>query len=373
MLSSDRNIFTSGSAVSMRMKEYGALVEELHIVILSDASHRLSDFQLTKNVWVYATGSATSIFRPLDAAKLGQKIVFDKKFVRGQSLVTADSFEGGWAAMKVKAKWRIPFELQIHTDPFSPYFSGFQNAVRKFFARGILRQADSVRVVSAGVAEKLKIEHPKLKINILPIYVDRERIEAGRISFDLHARYGWHFVILVVARLEAEKNVALALETLALVRRRFRDTGLVIVGGGSEEGKLRSLAKKLKLEGAVEFAGWQEDMASFYRTANLFLQSSHFEGFGMALVEAGLSGLPVVTTPVGLAAELENGKDAYLCADNDAPAFAGAVMDLIENNFKRENLRMNLKRTLESKLMGKEEYLRELKANWEECAKRVLA
>jgi hypothetical protein len=42
MISSDRNIFVPGSAVSERMKEYGSLVEELHIIVLCDASHTSS-------------------------------------------------------------------------------------------------------------------------------------------------------------------------------------------------------------------------------------------------------------------------------------------------------------------------------------------
>ncbi|MEK7135491.1 MAG: glycosyltransferase [Patescibacteria group bacterium] len=375
MISSDRNILTPNSAVSARMKEYAGLVEELHIVLLSDSSHGLKEAQIGKSVWVYPTNSSIKFLRPMDAARIGKRIVFEKNFVRGRSVITADSFECGWAAMKVKAKWRIPFELQIHTDPFSPYFSGFQNSVRKFFARNILAKADSIRVVSENLKRSienlLEIENWKLKINVLPIYVDRQNIESAPITFDAHARYGWSFVLLSVARLEPEKNLSLALETLALVRKQFPDTGLVIVGSGSEEGRLRGLVGELNLEGFVEFAGWQEALGSYYKTANIFLQTSHFEGYGLALVEAGLSGLPVVTTPVGLALELENGKDAYICADGDAGAFAGAIVDLIEHNLKRENLKLNLKQTLEGKLIAKDEYLERMKKGWEECASRV--
>lgn len=371
MLSSDRNILTPNSAVSLRMKEYAGLVEELHIVLLSNASHGLKEAQLDKNIWVYPTNSMVSIFRPLDAARIGKRIVFEKKFVRGRSVVTADSFEAGWSATKIKAKWRIPFELQIHTDPFSPYFSGFQNSVRKFFSRSILTKADSVRVVSGNLKSRILNLKSGAHVFVLPIYVDKERIEAEKLTFDLHAKYGWSFVLLSVARLEPEKNLSLALEALALVRQQFPDTGLVIVGSGSQEQKLKLEARSLNLEANVEFAGWQESLGSYYRSANIFLQTSHFEGYGLALVEAGLSGLPVVTTPVGLALELENGKDAYICADGDAGAFAGAILDLIEHNLKRENLKLNLKRTLETKLLSKEEYLQRMKKGWEECASKV--
>ena len=360
MIGSDRKLFENGSAVSERMKEYGNLVGELHIILMCNASHGLKDKQLSDNVWVYPTNSFTSILRPIDAARIGKKLVFEKKFVRGRSLITCQDLESGWAGVRIKKKWRIPMELQFHTDINSPYFTGFQNRVRKFFANKVLRNADSIRVVSESVTQKLKIENSKLKI--LPIYVDKEKIANAPIRFDVHARYPWHFIILMVCRLEPEKNIGLALEALALVRQKYGDTGLLVVGSGSLENSLRGKT-------GVELAGWQSDLASFYKTSNVFLQTSLYEGYGLALVDAGLSGLPVLSTPVGIVKELEDGKDLYICSS--AEQFALRIIELIENNSKRENLRVNMKKTLEDKLISKEEYLNRLKTNWESTAKKV--
>lgn len=356
MIGTDRNLLVAGSAVSERIKEYGQLVEELHIVLLSDSSHGLKETKLAPNVTVYPTNSSFKFFRPFDAARLGKKIVFNKKFVRGKSIITTqDPFECGWAGLKVKNKWRLPLEVQIHTNLNSPYFSGFINNIRKIIAKLVLANADSVRDVKT-----------------LPIYVDKAKIENARISFDLHARYPWHFIILTVSRLSPEKNLNLALEILALVRQKYPSTGLVIVGAGPEEQSLKLKVKSLKLEGAVEFVGWQNELASFYKTANVFLQTSLFEGYGLSLVEAGLSGLPVVTTSVGMAEELEHGKDAYIYPAERPDFFAAGIIELVESNQKRENLIFNLKKTLESKLLSKEEYLRRIKANWDDTAKKVI-
>ena len=59
MISTDRNILTPGSAVSERMKEYAGLVDELHIVLLSDKSHNLKETSLTPKLWVYPTNSSS--------------------------------------------------------------------------------------------------------------------------------------------------------------------------------------------------------------------------------------------------------------------------------------------------------------------------
>ena len=370
MLSSDRNILLPGSLVAERMRDYGNLVEALHIVLLCDRSHSLKETVLASNVFVYPTNSLASIFRPLDAARLGKKLILEKKFVRGKSVITADSIECGWAGVRIKRKWRLPLEVQLHTDPFSPYFSGFQNAVRKFFAGSVLRNADRVRVVS----EALKAQVSRItqaEVEVLPIYVDKQKIEDAPISFDVHARYPWHFIILAVSRLAPEKNLGLAIQVLSLVRQKFPDVGMLIVGSGPEEKSLKSKVKSLKLEGAVEFAGWQNSLSSYYKTANLFIQTSLFEGYGLSLVEAGLSGMPIVTTDVGIAQELEHGKDLYKYSPNDPQSFADGIVGLIENNFKRENLKINIRRALESRLLSKEEYLKRLAGNWESAAAKI--
>jgi glycosyltransferase involved in cell wall biosynthesis len=378
MISSDRNIFVPGSAVSERMKEYGNLVEELHIVVLTDSSLKITSrfprdgelveskngkpaspaggLKISDNVFAYPTKSAFKILRPLNAASLGKKIVLKNKFVRGLSLITTqDPFECGWAGLRIKKKWRIPLEVQIHTNLNSPYFTGFLNNIRKIIAKRVLARADSIRDVKS-----------------LPIYVEKEKIENSPINFDIHTHYPWHFIILMVCRLEKEKNLPLALKILSLVRQKFPDTGLLIVGSGREEASLKVMVKKMNLSGSVEFAGWKDDLASYYKTANAFLQTSTFEGYGMALVEAGLSGLPVITTPVGIATELEHGKDAYIYPTGRPELFAEGIIDLIENNQKRENLKANLKKTLESKLLSKEEYMAKIKDNWEHTSKVLI-
>ncbi len=373
-IGSDRNLFVEDSAVANRIKEYGLLVDELHIIVMTKSSLGLKEKKIGTNVWIYPTNSFTKWMYPFSASRLGKKIVFEKKFVRGESLITAqDPFECGWAGFKIKNKWRIPLEVQLHTDPFSPYFSGFLNSIRKIIAKRVIKNADNLRVVSKSVGEKItaRFNVPNENISVLPIYIDRTRIEEGQINFDLHARFGWHFILLSVCRLTPEKNIPMILNVLKKLLEFFPTTGLVIVGAGPEEGKIGGLIKALGLEKNVALAGWQEDLASYYRSANMFVQTSFFEGYGLSLVEAGLSGLPIVTTAVGIANDLENGQDAYICPIGDVEYMFKAIYDLIENNPKRETLRLNIKHKLDSILITKEEYLVRLKKAWTDTASKV--
>jgi glycosyltransferase involved in cell wall biosynthesis len=372
MLGSDRNLFDPNSAASLRHKDYGTLVDELHIVVLADKKHSLKDHQLSKNVWVYSTNSSANFLRPRDAVQLGKKLVYEKKFVRGRSLITADSIEAGWAGLKIKDAWRIPLEVQFHTNPLSEYYTGIQNAVRKLHLPKVIQRADRLRFVSNDDSIRLAAKYriPDSKVSILPIFVNKESVTAAPVTFDLHAKFGWRFVLLAVARLNSEKNLPLALRALALLLQKYPDIGLVVAGDGPERESLIKLAKGIGIYRNLAFVGWQNELGSYYKTANVFIQTSRFEGYGLALIEAGLSGLPVISTPVGIANELEDGKDLYICPQNDPAYLASAIADLIENNTHRENLRINMKEALQKKLISKSEYLEKLKSNWEIVAQQ---
>lgn len=374
MISSDRNILIPGSPVSERMKDYASKVGEMHIVLFSKKNQKLKSLKLSENLWVYPTDSIIRWFYPFDAARIGKKIVFDQKFVRGKSVITTqDPFESGWAGLKIKNKWRLPLEVQLHTDPFSPYFYGLINSIRKILANRVIKHADRIRVVTHTLGDKIAssygIEHTK--ISVLPIFVDKERIQNGQVKFDLRSRFGWQFTLLTVARLTPEKNLSFAINILKKVLEKFHSVGLVIVGSGPMEEALKKQAEKLGLKDKVIFEGWKDDLASYYHTANTYLQTSKFEGYGLSLIEAGLSGLPIVTTPVGIALELENGHDAYVCPEGDINYFRDAIYDLIENNQARENLRINIKNALNSKLLEKDEYLKQLVNGWENTAMKI--
>ena len=108
---------------------------------------------------------------------------------------------------------------------------------------------------------------------------------------------------------------------------------MVIVGAGPLEGSLRRKVGSLRLEANTAFESWQADLVSYYKTAHLFLQTSLYEGFGLALLEAVASGCPAVSSDVGIAPELLNHKGhSFVCPVNDLQCFVGKISELVENN-----------------------------------------
>jgi len=118
--------------------------------------------------------------------------------------------------------------------------------------------------------------------------------EVGRESLGLSEE---NFVIGSVGRLHPQKNYPLLLKSFALVNRDFPQTRLVIVGVGSQEGMLKSLAKDLGLRQKVIFVIGKQAYG-YFPIFDIFVQSSNKEGLSIALLEAMSFCLPcVVTSP----------------------------------------------------------------------------
>lgn len=370
--SSDPGVLKPGSGVYLRMVDFGNLVGELHIILFAKSSLGLKETQISQNVWVYPTNSINRWFYVFDAIRLGIRLVKDKVFVRGASLVTTqDPFEAGLSGLIISRKWRLPLEVQMHIDPlFTDGYDGWLDRIRYVIGLVVIPRSSSIRVVANFIAERLKQKFKNLKSRIytLPVLIDGSKIVNAPVTFDVHARYNWGFVVLMVARLVPQKNLFRALEAMRKVVDKYPNTGLIILGAGREELKLRRKINQLDISANVSLAGWQSELGSFYKTSNAFLQTSLFEGYGMALVEAGLSGLPIVTTKVGLATEIDAGHEALICRFDDVNCFADSLIKLIENNELREYLKSNMNHFVNEHLLSKADYLKTFKGNWEAVA-----
>jgi glycosyltransferase involved in cell wall biosynthesis len=130
--------------------------------------------------------------------------------------------------------------------------------------------------------------------------------------------------ILTVGNLKEQKNHTLLLRAFAKISTF--DARLMIVGSGDET-ILRKLVSDLGIKERVIFAGFQPDPSSFYATANLFVLSSDYEGFGNVIVEALSFGLPVVSTNCshGPAEILDGGRWGWLVPVGDAVALKSTI------------------------------------------------
>ena len=131
--------------------------------------------------------------------------------------------------------------------------------------------------------------------------------------------------VLTVGSLKEQKNHPLLLRAFA--RIPDPQARLMLVGMGECEVGLRALAGDLEIADRVIFAGFHPDPTPFYRTADLFVLSSDYEGLPTVLIESLSCGTPVVSTdcPSGPAEILEGGRYGRLVPVRDPAALAAAI------------------------------------------------
>lgn len=347
MISSDRKIFDPDSPVRKRMVEYGDIFEELHVIVFAKNSQGHTFTEISKNVWAYPTDSWMKLDYFYDAVRIArEQLVINGEFT--PEVVSAqDPFETGLVGWFIARKYKRKLQLQVHTDFFDSFFlsQGPLNRVRRLLARFLLPRAQCIRVVSERVKEYLEKHYPSLveRVAVLPIHVDTQYYRDAKPKIDLHKRHPqFSFILLMVSRLTAEKYYPFALDVFSEIRARYPRAGLVIVGSGPEEGAILKRARELHIEKSVVLEGWQDDIVSYYKTANLLLHTSRFEGYGMVFVEAAASGLPMVSSDVGVAASVARAlPGSGICPVGDRACFVKQIFDFIENHERRLYLKLN--------------------------------
>ncbi len=357
-IGTDRKLFEEGSAVLERALGYASKVEELHMLVFTLKKERLSTKKIN-NLYLYPTNSLSQWLYVLDALKLSKKVIVENKLSSGSVISTQDPFQTGFVGVCLKHRFNLPLQVQIHTDFLNPYFSkSFFNKIRRTIASFVIPRADGLRVVSEIIKSSLKKSFPNLKINIdvLPIFFDIDDLltrSVSRLDFTQ-----FRFIVFMASRLTKEKRIDTALRAFSKIVADFPQAGLVIAGDGPEKNNLLALTKSLLLTKNVIFLGWQNDLVHLYKTADVFLLTSEYEGHGMTLVEAGVFGCPIVTTRVGIAKTdiFVNGQNSFICPVGDIECLSKAVIDLIEHPEKRRLFKKQMQDSIKAMAISKEEY-----------------
>lgn len=141
-------------------------------------------------------------------------------------------------------------------------------------------------------------------------------------------------VILFVHRLSPVRRT---LDYLPLALQRAKDAGalsdacVLVAGGGADLEELKERTERLNLSGAFRFLGDHPNhgIENLYAGADIFIQPSHAEGFPRVLVEAMVSGLPIVTTDAGGSGEILGPLQQRYVSPKDDPDEFGSALSLM--------------------------------------------
>jgi len=261
--------------------------------------------------------------------------LYVKKQLKGEHFDTAVIYSDRAAETAVRA---------VSADRFLMFYH--HGAMRREYhdAYGY-RKADKVIAVSPALAEKLRAYRSKYadKIisvnNIIDIDGVREKgLDIPTVKFSADC-----FNIVSCGRLSHAKGMDIAVDACAkLVADGFTGFHWYIVGGGPEESALREQIMRLGLEDCVSLLGMQSNPYPYIRCADLYVQPSRFEAFGLTIREAQVLAVPVLSTRTDGSAELISDGETGLLCESDADSIAAAIIRLYNAPKLRKSIQAEL-------------------------------
>ena len=217
---------------------------------------------------------------------------------------------------------------------------------RNFFLKAItryaLKRADYLTCEGQNLREAL-IElggDPKKIIHILWA-ADTEKFSPRQRSQKLRRGLGIlnSPTVISVKNLEPIYNIVSVINSIPIVLKEVPEVKFIIAGRGSQEVKLKVLAKSLGVSDSVRFVGWipSDQFPKYVASADIYVCSSLSEGgFALSTKEAMACGLPVIITDFGDTKKwVEDGINGFIIPLKDHKTLAEKIVYLLRNEAVR--------------------------------------
>jgi glycosyltransferase involved in cell wall biosynthesis len=332
-IGTDREICKTGSDVQSRMMLYGPLVTELHLhcTIKNHAGKE----KIAENIWIHPV---TSWMKSISlCSKLIKKYKIDV-------IVSPDPFAKACFAMILAFVFRKKLLLSVYGgnifDKNWKKLSVF-NKIYSVIGRIIFKYADAIQTDGLETYDELKEKYgakvfwkPMVPANI-EAFLAIEKDSHLNIELKESDNFTKNKVsVLYVGRLIEQKNIPFLARVVREIRdKKLNETSFTIVGDGPLKHMLDGLDVKIlsKLN--------REEIVERFRESDMLILTSYFEGFARVVMEAGLAGIPVVTTRVsGIQGIVENNVSGYVLEQGDEKGFIESVQELISNKNKRNEM-----------------------------------
>lgn len=149
------------------------------------------------------------------------------------------------------------------------------------------------------------------------------------------------FIVGNVGRLSKQKGMEYYIQSIPDVLKIHPETRFLIIGGGEDEEKLKTLVKKIGVQCFVYFLGYRTDIQNLMSQINLVVLSSLWEGFPLTPIEAFSVGKTIVATAVDGTAEIvEDGKSGMLVSPCSSTQIAEKINWAIEHPEEIKDMEM---------------------------------
>lgn len=159
-------------------------------------------------------------------------------------------------------------------------------------------------------------------------------------------RDGQSFLIVNTARLTKQKNLILLFKSVILLREQGFPVNCVVYGDGDMRDELESFIIDNKADSFILLPGNMPDVTSLISSADVFVQTSSFEGLSNSLIEAMMVGLPCICTEYpGIDELIKDGYNGILTSLTDEKQLCEHIIQLFSDQVLAMTISDNAKKT----------------------------
>lgn len=150
------------------------------------------------------------------------------------------------------------------------------------------------------------------------------------------------FKIISVGRFSPQKGYDMAIDAAKIVKDKGYDFNWIILGDGELKEELKEQIAENDLEANIQLLGIKENHYPYVKQADLFIQTSRFEGKSISIDEAKILNKPILVTNFSTVKDQVTDYKTGIIAEMNAESIAAKIIELINNQELREKLAHNL-------------------------------
>jgi glycosyltransferase involved in cell wall biosynthesis len=208
------------------------------------------------------------------------------------------------------------------------------------FSQLVTSRASGVIAISQAVADYLSRSNEVA--NTCKVYVvlygaenmkSLHKTKAGSVRESLNISDN-SYLVGTIARIVEQKDFPTLLNAFKYLTKVNPDSELIILGEGNLLPQMQRLAIELNMGQKVHWLGKHSDVVSYLNAMDTFILTSKYEGFGLVLLEALQSSVPIVASNVTSIPEVLGSNYPHLCGVGDVQAFGENLFQLSKQEFR---------------------------------------
>lgn len=238
-------------------------------------------------------------------------------YAQGQpTFYVADFIQADKKLAWVNSIYNLTGEYRQFVEKKYSYFNYIvcvSEAGRKAFTESFLSLTNKVKII-------YDINDPKFINKMSQIQAESQKLMAdGKVR------------LLTIGRMSKQKGYDIALDACQILKDKKIDFCWYIIGTGVLKEEIENGIRARNIETNIKLLGVKPNPYPFIAQADIYVQTSRFEGFGLAITEARMLNTPIVTTCFdAVYDQMVNGENG-LVVDMNAKAVADGILKLVED------------------------------------------